>query len=333
MLLPLLLLLLIHGSSSVPQAPLHQQPSSWIIAATLDSPYCTPPLILSRCITLALRMHSASRSSTSPFIISHATLTRRLSTLISSRALADAGAHHSPSTSSSYLVCITLASSLLSLRLVPLAVQLAHACAVFWPRVDIHTSWPHVAPPAADVKACYESLQQCIAHAITCAASASTQAQHAAHGTVALKLQRPLCALPALLVYLSIFSRSPPAPAAAITHGARACVSVSLFHCAHLLLTLASSSTTAAAPPCLVTWTSIMSLRLQQHSLPPHMFTPNCIPLLLQLAQGNQGVGGAAASALASLWPISPPASPFQNLVWDDHAQQLTVMQAPTSLI
>jgi hypothetical protein len=310
---------LLYGSSSAAPASPQQQLSSFIFAAAIDSPSCAPPRILPRCISLALRLHSTAPSPPTPFIISHATVTRRLSTLLTAPAVAAAGAHLPPSPSSSYLACITLASSFLSLRLLPLAVQLAHACTVIW---------PNVAPPDANVKACSESLQQCVSDAITCAASASTQAQHAAHGTVAHKLQKPLCALPALLVYLSIFSRSPPAPAAAVTLGARACVFASLFHCAHLLLTLAGySSAASAASPCLVTWTSIMSLRLQPPPLPPHMFAPNCIPLLLQLAQGNHGVGGVAMRSLTNLWPPSPPPSPFQKLFWDDATRQLAVMQ------
>jgi hypothetical protein len=324
-LLPLLLSLhssLIYGTSSAQQTPPPQQLSSLILAATIDSPSCSPPHIMSRCITLALRLHSSAPSPpVAPFIISHTTVVHRLSMLLSTPALSAAGVHHPSSPSSSYLACITLASSFLSLRLLPLAVQLAHACSVIWPRV---------LPPAANVNSCFESLQRCVAEAITCAASDSMQAQHAAHGTVALKLKQPLCALPALLAYLTIFSRSPPASAAIVMQGARACISVSLFHCAHLLLSLASTSTSAstANPSCLVTWTSIMSLRqLRQQALPPHMFTPNCIPLLLQLAQGDQGVGGAAVHSLASLWPVSPPPSPFQHLFfWDDQTRQLVII-------
>ena len=315
------------GISSAPQAP-SRQANSFLVAATIDSPSCAAPHILSRCITLALRLHSSNLSSFHP-IISHTTIASRLSTLLSAPALAASAAILPPSPSSSYLTCITLASSLLSLRLLPVAVQLAHACAIIW---------PNVAPPAANVEACSASLQQCVFDSITCAASAATQAQHAAHGSVTLKLQRPLCALSALLVYSSIFSRSPPAPRTVIFQGAQACVSASLFHCAHLLLTFAStytsatssSSSAASAPsPCLLTWTSIMSLRLSSHPLPPHMFAPNCIPLLLQLAQGSLGVGGEKSSSLASLWPLAAPPSPFPKLVWGDQTRQLAVMQAP----
>ena len=327
MLLPavLLLLLLISSSTSssahTPSPPQHIADDFFSIAS-IHSASCGPPHVLSRCITLALRL----RTSTSlhlPPLISHAAVTGRLSTLLSPSALAAAAVHSTPSTSSSYTACLTLASSLLTLRLLPVAVQLARACAVVWPGSQ---------PPAANVESCMASLQQCVLDAVTCSASAATQAQHAAHGSITNRLQRPLCALPALLVYLSIFSRPSPPPAL-IMQGAQACVSASLFHCGFLLLARLVSTKSKPPPPCLVTWVSIMSMRLPPPPFPPHMFTPNCIPPLLLLAQGSHGVGGAAAHTLANLWPLHVPPSSFVWSVWGQQPvtapQQLLVMQVP----
>ena len=317
----ILLLLLFISSSTTTSSPPHAI-DDFILTAAIDSPSCARPHIMSRCITLALRYHSAASTSL-PNLMSHAAVSRRLSALLSPSALASPTVHTAPSASSSYTACLTLASSFLSLRLLPLAVQLAHACAVMWPNVP---------PPPANVKTCAASLQRCVIDAITCDASAATQAQHAAHGSITHRLQQPLCALPALLVYLSIFSRSPPPPLALVMQGAQACVSASLYNCAFLLLTHLRSSHAKAPSPCLVTWLSIMSLRLLSPPFPPHMFEPNCIPLLLLLAQGSHGVGGAALHALASQWPHSVPPSPFLWSELSGHSaapHQLFVMQAP----
>jgi hypothetical protein len=315
----LLLLFISSSTSSQTSSPPHKFIDDFILTAAIDSPSCALPHILSRCIALALRHRSAASPSPSG-LISHAAVSRRLSALVTPSALASASVHNMPSTSSSYTACLTLASSFLSLRLLPLAVQLARACAVIWPNVP---------QPSVNVKTCTASLQRCLIDAITCDASAATQAQHAAHGTITHRLQRPLCALPALLVYLSIFSRSPSPPPPLVMQGAQACVSASLYHCGFLLLTQLRSSSAKAPSPCLVTWLSIMSLRLLSPSFPSHMFTPNCIPLLLLLAQGDRGVGGAAVHTLASLWPLSVPLSPFLWSELSGHSRQLSVMQAP----
>jgi hypothetical protein len=246
---------------------------------------------------------------------------------LSPPALAAASVHTSSLTTTSYSICLTLASSFLSLRLLPLAVQLAHACSVLWPDVP---------PPPTDLKGCAASLQQCLAAAITCDASPAMQAQHAVTGSITQKLHQPLCALPALLMYVSLFSRMPLPSSSSIMQGARACASSSLFHCAHLLLTRFPANANPASP-CLVTWTAIMSLRLPPPPFPPHMFAPHCIPPLLLLAQGSQGLGGTAAHAMVGLWPRPLPPSPFHWRIYgettnDAVSQRLAVMQAPSPL-
>lgn len=298
-----------------------------IVTAAIDSPSCAPPQVLSRCITLALRLRSAAPSPASVYSdMIHNAIVRRLSALVSPSTLA-AAVHLPPSNEASYTACLTLSSSYLSLRLLPLSVKLARVCAIMWPGAP---------PPPANVKECLSSLQQCVADAVSCDASSATQAQHSAHGIITHKLQQPLCALPALLAYLSIFSRSPTPPLPLIMHGARACVSASLFHCAFLLLSHFPSSSLATSPPtCLVTWTAIMSLHLPPPPFPPHMFAPNCIPLLLLLALGSHGVGAASFSTLAELWPRALPSSQFRLNVWgqDTKAQELIIMQEPVFLI
>lgn len=312
------------ASSSAQTASPQHIADDFFSIASIDSVSCSPPHVLSRCITLALRLRT-STSLHRPPLISHDAVTRRLSSLLSPSALAAATVHSASSPSSPYTTCLTLASSLFALRLLPVAVQLAHACAVVWPGTQ---------PPAANVQSCMASLQQCVTDAVTCSAAAATQAQHAAHGSITHTLQRPLCALPALLVYLSIFSRPSPPPAL-IMQGAQACVSASLFHCGFLLLARLVSTKSKPPPPCLVTWVSIMSLRLPPPPLSPHMFAPNCIPPLLLLAQGSHGVGGAAAHTLANLWPLHVPPSLFVWSVWGQQpvtaSQRLVVMQVPPS--
>jgi hypothetical protein len=302
-----------------------------MVTAAIDSPSCAPPQVLSRCITLALRLHSAAPSPASVYSDRiHNAIVRRLSALVSSSTLA-AAVHVPPSNAASYTSCLTLASSFLSLRLLPLSVKLARVCAIIWPRTP-----PPPRGSSTNVKECLSSLQQCVADAVSCDASSATQAQYSAHGIITHKLQQPLCALPAVLAYVSIFSRSPTPPLPLIMHGARACVSASLFHCAFLLLSHFPSSSLATSPStCLVTWTAIMSLHLPPPPFPPHMFTPNCIPLLLLLAQGSHGVGAASFSTLAELWPRALPQTQFRLNVWgqDTKARELIIMQVPVFLI
>ena len=65
-----------------------------IVTAAIDSPSCAPPQVLSRCITLALRLRSAAPSPASVYSdMIHNAIVRRLSALVSPSTLAVSYTH------------------------------------------------------------------------------------------------------------------------------------------------------------------------------------------------------------------------------------------------